>query len=93
MAKRSPATKPTEVQPPEPGFEEALTRLEGILEALEHGNMNLEEAVQTFAEGVELVKFCHQKLDAVERRVELILKDETGRFLTRPFPEDRKSVV
>jgi len=73
---------------PEKSFEDALKRLEEVLESLEHGNLNLEESVRTFEEGVNLVRFCHGKLDEVERRVELLLKDEAGRFLTKPFPED-----
>jgi exodeoxyribonuclease VII small subunit len=72
----------------EKSFEDALKRLEEVLESLEHGNLNLEESVQAFEEGVKLVRFCHDKLDEVERRVELLLKDEAGRFLTKPFPED-----
>jgi exonuclease VII small subunit len=37
---------------------------------------------------VGLVRLCHGRLDEVERRVELLLKDETGRFITKPFPEE-----
>jgi exodeoxyribonuclease VII small subunit len=73
---------------PEKTFEDALKRLEEVLESLEHGNLNLEESVKAFEEGVQLVRYCHDKLDAVERRVELLLKDEAGRFLNKPFPED-----
>ena len=72
----------------ERSFEDALQRLEDVLESLEHGNLNLEESVQAFEEGVKLVRFCHDKLDEVERRVELLVKDEAGRFLSKPFPED-----
>jgi exodeoxyribonuclease VII small subunit len=73
---------------PQQSFEEALQRLEAVLDSLEHGEMNLEEAVKAFEEGVKLVRFCHGKLDEVERRVELLLKDEAGRFITKPFPEE-----
>ena len=73
---------------PEKNFEGALKRLEEVLESLEHGNLNLEESVRAFEEGVKLVRFCHDRLDEVERRVELLLKDEAGRFFTKPFPED-----
>ena len=73
---------------PEKSFEDALKRLEEVLESLEHGNLNLEESVRAFEEGVKLVRFCHDRLDEVERRVELLLKDEAGRFFTKPFPED-----
>ena len=69
-------------------FEAALKRLEEVLEALEHGNLNLEEALKAFEEGVNLVRFCHGKLDEVERRVELLLKDNAGKFFTKPFPEE-----
>lgn len=71
-------------------FEAALQRLEEVLEAMEHGNLNLEESVKAFEEGVGLVRFCHGKLDEVERRVELLLKDEAGRFVTKPFPEEEE---
>jgi exodeoxyribonuclease VII small subunit len=71
-------------------FEAALHRLEEVLESLEHGNLNLEESVKAFEEGVGLVRFCHGKLDEVERRVELLLKDEAGRFFTKPFPEEEE---
>ena len=73
---------------PQPTFEAALKRLEEVLEALEHGNLNLEEALKAFEEGVGLVRFCHGKLDEVERRVELLLKDNAGKFFTKPFPEE-----
>jgi exodeoxyribonuclease VII small subunit len=75
--------KPTEVS-----FEAALKRLEEVLDSLEHGNLNLEESVKAFEEGVGLVRYCHGRLDEVERRVELLLKDEAGRFFTKPFPEE-----
>ncbi len=73
---------------PEPSFEDALKRLEEVLDSLEHGDLNLEESVKAFEEGAGLVRFCHGRLDDVERRVELLLKDEAGRFFTRPFPEE-----
>jgi exodeoxyribonuclease VII small subunit len=71
-------------------FEDALKRLEEVLEALEHGNLKLEEALKAFEEGVNLVRFCHGKLDEVERRVELLLKDNAGKFFTKPFPEEEE---
>jgi len=75
---------------PEKTFEDALKRLEEVLESLEHGNLNLEESVKAFEEGVKLVRFCHDRLDEVERRVELLLKDEAGRFITKPFPKEEE---
>jgi exodeoxyribonuclease VII small subunit len=72
----------------QPSFEAALKRLEEVLEALEHGNLDLEAAMRSFEEGVGLVKYCHERLNEVEQRVELLLKDEAGKFFTRPFAGD-----
>ena len=69
-------------------FEAALKRLEGVLDSLEHGDLALEESLAAFEEGVRLVKFCQQKLNEVEKRVELLLKDDAGKFFTRPFLEE-----
>ncbi len=80
-----------EKKPSEPSFEAGLKRLEEVLDALEHGDLSLEEAMRAFEEGVQLVRVCHKKLDEVEKRVELLLKDDAGRFFTRPFPEDENS--
>jgi exodeoxyribonuclease VII small subunit len=80
MAKEKPKKEMT--------FEAALKRLGEVLDALEHGDLPLEQAMAAFEEGVGLVRACHQKLDEVERRVELLLKDDAGRFFTRPFPEE-----
>ncbi len=72
----------------EQNFEALLKRLEAVLDSLEHGELPLEQAMAAFEEGVGLVRACHAKLDEVERRVELLLKDDAGRFFTRPFPEE-----
>ncbi len=69
-------------------FEALLKRLEAVLDSLEHGDLPLEQAMAAFEEGVGLVRACHAKLDEVERRVELLLKDDAGRFFTRPFTEE-----
>ena len=47
----------------EPSFEAGLKRLEEVLDALEHGDLSLEEAMRAFEEGVQLVRVCHKKLD------------------------------
>jgi exodeoxyribonuclease VII small subunit len=72
-------------------FEAGLKRLEEVLDSLEHGDLSLEEAMRAFEEGVKLVRLCHHKLDEVDQRVELLLKDDAGRFFTRPFPEDEST--
>jgi len=50
-------------------FEEALSRLESIVQSLEAGGLVLEEAVSLFEEGMRLAKVCNQRLDAAELKI------------------------
>ena len=69
----------------EPTFEENLKELEEILQQLEHGELSLETALAKFETGMRLIRLCNQQLDAVDRKVEILLRDEAGNFTTRPF--------
>jgi exodeoxyribonuclease VII small subunit len=69
---------------PEP-FEDALRKLEKIVEKLERGSLPLEEAMEAFTEGVRLVKHCNQRLDEAENTVQMLVKNEPGSWLTTPF--------
>ena len=66
-------------------FEESLQELEEIVNRLEEGDLPLEEALKLFEEGVRLSRSCHTKLDEAQKRVEIVLKDESGKMTTRPF--------
>ena len=59
-------------------FEEALNKLEKVVSRLEKGDIPLEESLKLFEEGVRLSRFCNQRLDEAERRVEILLKDKEG---------------
>ncbi len=50
-------------------FEEALERLEGLVDALEEGDLELEESLEKFEEGVKLVRSCSDRLRSAELRV------------------------
>jgi exodeoxyribonuclease VII small subunit len=65
---------------PDKKFESALEELEGVVEQLESGDLSLEDALAAFEKGVGLVKYCNQKLNEVEKKVELLLKDKEGRL-------------
>lgn len=66
-------------------FEDCLGRLEQIVAALESGNLPLEESLKVFEEGVALARHCGRYLEAAERRIEMLAKDEGGTLTTRPF--------
>jgi exodeoxyribonuclease VII small subunit len=50
-------------------FEQALNRLENIVQTLDAGGLTLEEAISFFEEGMELARICGQRLDAAELKI------------------------
>ena len=68
-------------------FESALEDLEQVVEQLETGELSLEDSLATFEKGVGLVKFCNQKLNEVEKKIELLVKDKEGKFQLTAIPE------
>ena len=73
-------------------FEDSLAQLESIVEALESGDLPLEKAIKTFEEGVRLSRFCFEKLDETEKKINLLLKDQDGNIRENPFfePENKQ---
>ena len=57
-------------------FEEAMEKLEQIVEKLEEGDVPLEEAISFYKEGMELSKLCHNKLKHVEEQLTQVLTDD-----------------
>jgi len=55
-------------------FEEALKRLEGIVAAMERGELGLEEGIGKFEEGMALAKHCADRLNEVEKKVEILVR-------------------
>ena len=72
---------------PELRFEEALSRLEQIVDRLEQGDLALEASLAAFEEGVRLSGRCAAELDSAERRIEVLAR-EGGAWLARPFEAD-----
>jgi exodeoxyribonuclease VII small subunit len=60
-------------------FEEAMNKLEGIVERLEEGDVPLEEAIAIYKEGMELSKLCHDKLKSVEEQLAQIITEDGRR--------------
>jgi exodeoxyribonuclease VII small subunit len=66
-------------------FEKAFQHLEKIVQRLEGEELPLDESLQLFEEGIRLSRFCHQRLEEVEKKIELILADAKGEPRTEPF--------
>ena len=63
---------------PEGTFEEALERLEGSVERLESGNLNLADALDVFEAGINASRACTRLLDQTRKRVQVLLADDAG---------------
>ena len=66
-------------------FEYALGRLEDLVQKLEAGDIPLEESIKSFEEGKNLVKMCLEKLDAAEKKISKLQKDEQGELKLTDF--------
>jgi exodeoxyribonuclease VII small subunit len=66
-------------------FEKAFQQLEKIVQQLESENLPLDDSLQLFEEGIRLSRFCNQKLEEVEKKIELILADAKGQPRVEPF--------
>jgi exodeoxyribonuclease VII small subunit len=71
-------------------FETALEQLEQIVEQLESGELSLEDSLAAFEAGVGLVKDCNQKLNEVEKKIEILVRDKEGKLQLKDFPEPAK---
>ncbi|KIL34318.1 exodeoxyribonuclease VII small subunit [Cohnella kolymensis] len=70
-------------------FEQAMESLESIVARLESGDVPLETAIELFQEGMMLSKLCGQKLEQVERRIEMLVEGDTG-LQRKPFAPARE---
>jgi exodeoxyribonuclease VII small subunit len=53
-------------------FEGAIAELETIVKKLEEGDLALEQSLALYERGVQLSRFCHARLEAAERRIEIL---------------------
>jgi exodeoxyribonuclease VII small subunit len=70
-------------------FEDALQRLEQIVDQLEAGDLPLEDSLKVFEEGVALARRCAKYLEEAEKRIELLTKDESGLLTIELFEWDK----
>lgn len=74
----------------EPSFEEALARLEQIVGEMEQGELNLQDLVLRYSEGVTLANQCTQSLSRAEKAMDLLLQDEDGEAMTTPLEIEKE---
>ena len=62
----------------QPGFEQAIDKLEDLIEQIESGEVGLEAAIAQYEQGQALIKRCRGILDKAERRIAELTQDENG---------------
>lgn len=69
-------------------FEAALEDLEKIVDAMESGELTLDQALKKYEEGVGLVRACQSKLVETEKRIEVLTKTLDGSLKKEAFDPD-----
>ncbi len=77
--------QPKEMATPPATFEECLQQVQTVVERLEGGNLSLEESLELFTEGINLVRQCQERLAKAERKVELLVTDKEGQSKRQPL--------
>jgi exodeoxyribonuclease VII small subunit len=67
-------------------FEEALKKLEGIVQAMESEEMPLELLLGKYEEGTRLARICQDKLAEAELKIQQLEKNAAGEMKLRPLP-------
>lgn len=74
-------------------FEKAFEQLETIVRRLEGEELPLDESLKLFEQGIGLSRFCHQKLEEVEKKIELILADAKGQPRVEAFDSEEQEAI
>jgi exodeoxyribonuclease VII small subunit len=85
VSKAAKATNPTSLKVEDIPFEEALKRLESIVETMENQDLPLEALLARFEEGKRLAQLCQTKLAEAELRIQQLEKTTTGELVTKPL--------
>ncbi|MBM3861450.1 MAG: exodeoxyribonuclease VII small subunit [Verrucomicrobia bacterium] len=80
-----PKKTPTAAADSGPSFESAVQRLEQIVADMEAAELPLEDVLKKYEEGTRLVRFCTQKLDEAEKKIELLTRKTDGTVELKPF--------
>ena len=59
-------------------FEELMETLENIVQELEKGNLNLDESVAKFEEGMKISKKCNKILESAEKKINILVRKDDG---------------
>lgn len=73
------------LEPPAPSFEDAMLRLETIVEKMESGDVPLAELLSQYEEGSKLLRICEHRLKAAELKIEQLKRQKDDSLRLEPF--------
>lgn len=76
---------------PDVSFEEALKKLEAIVEEMESDDLPLEELIKHYEQGTQLAGVCQKKLAEAELKIQKLGKNAAGDLELKPFPLDKET--
>jgi exodeoxyribonuclease VII small subunit len=71
-------------------FEKALERLEAVVSKMESGKLPLDEMMKYFEEGAQLSAICEKKLKELEKKIEILVKEDNQGGKWKEFSTDNK---
>ncbi|HEX9058707.1 MAG TPA: exodeoxyribonuclease VII small subunit [Clostridia bacterium] len=66
-------------------FEQALLELEKIVDALENGDVSLDDSIEMFQKGMQLSKYCSSRLDEFEKKITVLVENQNGELSEEEF--------
>jgi exodeoxyribonuclease VII small subunit len=85
MSKPARPAEPVKASLP---FEEALQKLEAVVEAMESEDLPLETLIKRYEEGVKLAQVCQARLAEAEVRIQQLEKGASGELKLKPLAEE-----
>ena len=73
-------------------LEEAMSRLDETVKALEAENADLERSLKLYEEGIRLVRICNEMLSEAERRIKVLRLTDEGELFEEDFGNDSKEI-
>jgi exodeoxyribonuclease VII small subunit len=74
-------------------FEEALKKLERIVDDLERGELTLDEALKKYQEGIELSRVCAERLENAKKKIDVLVKNKKGDFELKALDAEKADEV
>jgi exodeoxyribonuclease VII small subunit len=74
-------------------FEEALKKLESIVEAMESEDLPLEALLKKYEEGTQLARTCQEKLAEAEVKIQQLERNAAGEMRLKPLTPEQSEQV